>query len=180
MEDISSAAGVLLDPDGVCAPGRKLLVTTEGVASMEVDSSTEAAATTKALGYCTAGAAREVESWLITLAIRLLWKENKMQEAFSLAQNGIAIVMNHLDVAATKLTSLSGISTSSLFPLLARLYRYRSWVGEHLGDAAQTTMLREDLVKAHNLACLRRDVDSQATLLNLMFRDLLLHSQSKS
>jgi len=33
------------------------------------------------------------------------------------------------------------------------------------------------MAKAHNMACVRRDVDCQATLLNLMLEDLIVHSQ---
>jgi hypothetical protein len=33
------------------------------------------------------------------------------------------------------------------------------------------------MVRAHGMACLRRDVDTQATLLNLMLHDLLHASQ---
>ena len=59
------------------------------------------------------------------------------------------------------------------------MYRYRSLVAEALKDAEIDASLRQDMVKAHNTACLRRDVDCQATLLNLMLRDLLNNSQSR-
>jgi hypothetical protein len=48
-----------------------------------------------------------------------------------------------------------------------------------MNDPTFTVTLRQEMAKAHNMACLRRDVDSQATLLNLMLRDLLLHSQGE-
>ena len=53
-------------------------------------------------------------------------------------------------------------------------------VAEEIANPELDANLRQDMVKAHNMACLRRDVDSQATLLNLMLHDLLKNSQSKS
>ena len=171
-DDISNAAAALLDPAGPCAVGRRLLILdNDGI--MEVDAASEK------LGFLSMASSREVESWLISLSVRLLWKEKKYTDAFDLVQRGITILVGHLEVASTKLTSLSGVSVSSLFPPLARMYRYRSLVAEALKDAEIDASLRQDMVKAHNTACLRRDVDCQATLLNLMLRDLLNNSQSR-
>jgi hypothetical protein len=173
FDEISAAAAVLLDPEGACATGRQLLILDNDGAVMEVEGSS------KPLGYLTKASSREVESWLMSLSIRLLWKEKKHTDTFDLVQRGITILLDHLHVASTKLTSISGVSTSSLFPLLARMYRYRSLVAEGLKDTEIDASLRQDMIKAHNMACLRRDVDSQATLLNIMLADLLNHSQSK-
>lgn len=175
VADIAAAAGVLLDPLGTSASGRDLLV-----AGSETSMEVETTASREPLGFLTVASAREVESWLLSLSVRILWKEKQFSEAFNLVQKSISILLGHLEVASLNLTSRSGVSTSSLFPLLARMYRYRSLVAEHCNDAQMTTALRQDMIKAHNLASLRRDVDCQATLLNLMLRDLLLHSQSKS
>lgn len=180
-DDISSAAKALLDPEGPCAAGRQLLVvdgetSNDGPAEMDVDDS----ATKKAPGYLTMASAREVESWLISLSVRLLWKDKKLQEALDLVGKGIDVLLQHLHVASTKLTSRSGASSSSLFPPLARMYRYRALVAEEIANPSLDANLRQNMVKAHNMACLRRDVDSQATLLNLMLHDLLKNSQSKS
>lgn len=167
--DIATAASTLFDP-ATSSAGIKLLsddamdVVTKGEESSD---------------YLTSASAREVECWLLSLKIRLLFKEKKLVEAFDLVQKSISIVLGYLEEASTKITSLSGASASSLFPLLARLYRYRSLVADEINDVATTTALRQDMSKAHNMACIRRDVDSQATLLNLMLRDLLTHSQSK-
>jgi hypothetical protein len=83
----------------------------------------------------------------------------------------------------TLVAIVSGLEGGSVVVLevakLARMYRYRSLVAEAINDQETTASLRQDMVKAHNLASLRRDVDCQATLLNLLLRDLLLHSQSK-
>jgi hypothetical protein len=173
--DIAAAANSLLDPAGICAAGRELLVAGND-ATMQVDKDEEESPNS----YLTDASAREVEGWLLTLSIRLLFKARKFAGALDLVEKSIKIVLGHLEVASTKLSSLSRASTSSLFPLLARMYRYRSLVAEEIGDVATTIALRQDMSIAHNLACLRRDVDSQATLLNLMLRDLLSHSQSTS
>ena len=180
-DDISSAAKALLDPQGPCVVGRQLLIvggdsSSDGPSEMDLDDS----GSKKAPGYLTMASAREVESWLISLSVRLMWKDKKYAEALDLVEKGIVILLKHLHLASTKLTSLSGVSSSSLFPPLARMYRYRALVAEAIGDPALDSSLRQDMVKAHNMACLRRDVDSQATLLNLMLHDLLTNSQSKS
>ena len=141
-EDIQVAAGRLLQ-DG---PGKDLLGAIE---PME----------TKYLSQAT----REVETWLVTLQMRILWKEGKNEQAFQLAQQALPILAQHLDQAA--------LQAPSLFPLYARLLRWRALV-------ASTQSLREEHALAHNMATLRRDVDSQATLLNAMLRDMLQHSQS--
>ena len=173
VADIAQAAGVLLDPNGACSTGKALLVASGGT-SMELDTMPK-----ETPQFLTTASSREVESWLLSLSIRILWKEKRFSEGLDLAQKSIAILLGHLEVASMNLTSLSGVSTSSLFPLLARMYRYRSLLAEELKDVGVTSTIRWDVTIAHNKACLRRDVDCQATLLNLMLRDLLTHSQSK-
>lgn len=167
--DIAASAATLLDPQGPCSSGRKLLIND---ASMEVTTSSQEDQTFLSMASC-----REVESWLISLSARLLRKEGKFADAFDLVQKGILILLDHLDAASTNLVSSSGVSSSSLFPLLARMYRYRSLVADMLKDQGINASLRQDMAKAHNMACLRRDVDCQATLLNLMLGDLIFHSQ---
>jgi hypothetical protein len=182
-EGIQAAAAKLLDPVGRTARGRGLLVAA---------SNSAAAATAMRVGEGAAGgdgetpapylvaAAREVEAWLISLAARLLWKEHRFAEAFDLAQRGIAVLMAHLDEASLKVASMSSAPSSSLFPLLARMYRLRSLVAESIPESAAADLhagLRTDMARAHNMASLRRDVDTQSTLLNCMLRDLLRHSQ---
>jgi 26S proteasome regulatory subunit N3 len=173
VADIAQAADVLLDPNGACAPGRALLVTPGGT-TMDLDTTPK-----DSPQYLSTASSREVESWLLSLNIRILWKEKNFSEALDLAQKSISILLGHLEVASMNLTSLSGVATSSLFPLLARMYRYRSLLAEELKDPSVIAGIRRDMTTAHNMACLRRDVDCQATLLNLMLRDLLIHSQSK-
>lgn len=173
-EDIKAAATKLLDPNGPCSAGRALLISASvGPEAMDADDDKPATSTT----FLSRASVREVESWLISLLIRLLWKEEKFSEAFELSQKGIAIIMSHLEEASLRITSASAGSASSLFPLLARIFRLRSLVTESLNISGAGVGLRADMAKAHNMASLRRDVDSQATLLNCMLRDLLLHSQ---
>jgi hypothetical protein len=168
LEDVSLAATKLLNPEGQCAAGRGLLIS--GVTE-SMDTSEE----TQDLGYLTTASEREIESWLISLTVRLLYKDGKSKEALELSQKGVSILMNHIQGA--RVVTGMGTSVSSLFPLLARMYRYRSLVAESLADPALTAALRQDMVTAHGMACLRRDVDTQSTLLNLMLHDLLNASQ---
>ena len=160
-EDIRSASQRLLDPSQ--CPGRALLSSSE---SMEEDGA--------GTNYLTTASAREIESWLISLAVRILWKEKKYEEALQLAQKGIDIILGIIDASAS-----SPGSASSLFPLLSRLYRWRSLIVESAKNPALDAQLMADMAKAHNLATLRRDVDTQATLLNCMLRNLLHYSQGK-
>jgi len=192
---IVAAATGLLDPNHVDDRTRSLLLaievkesvdTTSGAitaSSMEVEGETEnelsksKEITTTTTTYLSMASRREVESWLLSLQVRILWKEEKFTEAMALVEKGIAILLEQVTIAAKKVTSTAGRSVVSLFPLLARLYRYRSLVADSMKDPSIAVGLRRVMAKAHNMACLRRDVDSQATLLNLMLRDLLLHSQ---
>lgn len=179
-DDIKSAAAKLLDPSGMCAEGRRLIVSDEQVESMmEVDSPDKDYKTAATPSYLSAASSREVESWLISLAVRLLWREKKFSEALDLAQKGISVITAHLEEASRKITSVSAASAASLFPLLARMYRLRSLVAESLDDPSVNASLRVDMTKAYNVASLRRDVDTQATLLNCLLRDLLRDSQGK-
>lgn len=169
LADVSSAATSLLDPAGRCVVGREMIVKAAGE-SMDTESTEEPK-------YLSSASDREVEAWLISLAVRLLWKEDKFQEGFALSQQGITLLMAHLEGARVGIGS--GASVSSLFPLLARVYRYRSLNADSLVATEPTLAadLRQDMVRAHGMACLRRDVDTQATLLNLMLHDLLNASQ---
>ncbi|KAL3937037.1 MAG: hypothetical protein SGBAC_007763 [Bacillariaceae sp.] len=145
--EIAQAAVVLLDSSEVCSNGRSLLS-----AGFSGDG---LAATDEKKIYLTTASCREIESWLINLLVRCLRKEGRISEAYELSEKGIETIVKHLTVATPGLPS-SGASNTSLFPLLACI---------------------GDMAKAHNMACVRRDVDCQATLLNLMLEDLIVHSQ---
>jgi hypothetical protein len=179
-EGIHAAAAKLLDPVGRTARGRSLLVVARssaaGTAMMHVDDGPSEGE--NQVPYLVA-AAREVEAWLISLAVRLLWKEQRFTQAFELAQQGITALMAHLEEASLRIASTNAAPSSSLFPLLARMYRLRSLVAESIPEGATDLHagLRTDMARAHNMASLRRDVDTQSTLLNCMLRDLLRHSQ---
>ena len=180
LEDISAAAAKLLDPNGPCGEGRTLLGAAQAPAAMDVDTPTagaEGADAAKELGFLSSSADREVEGWLISLTVRLLLKDNKASDAFQLSQKGIGLLMAHLNTSSMKITAASGVVATSLYPLLARMFRLRSLVAESLTDPGMAAALRQDMARAHNMACLRRDFDCQATLLNLMLRDLLQNSQ---
>ena len=163
MADVQAAAKVLLESSD--SPGRDLLLqlpANDDGSAMDT-TTTEASATSdeKEPKYLTT-AAREVESWLIALAVRLLYHAKSFEAAYKLAQAGIDLTSDDP-------------KSSAMYPLLARLYRWRSTVAEALPNPPA---LRTDLAQAHNLATRRRDVDTQATLLNAMLRDMLAHSQS--
>jgi hypothetical protein len=165
--DISAAAASLLAPDS--CPGRELLVVvTSGSAPTAMDTDDEVGDKKEEEKVYLKAAAQQVESWLISLAVRLLWREEKFQEALHLSQRGIEIASAYLEDGTTK---------QSLFPLLARLFRLRALVAESVPQIVVS--LASDHAKAHNLATLRRDVDTQATLMNCMLRDLLRHKQGK-
>ena len=119
-------------------------------------------------------AARPYEAWLVSLAARCLYKEGQYEKALHLTQQGIDTVSAQFE--DSRLVSSAVIS--ALYPLLARLVRWRSLCAEHLPPSVAAS-LRSPMAHAYNMASLRRDADTQATLLNCMLRDLLHSSQSK-
>lgn len=200
LADLAKGAETLLDPDGPCATGRELVMQlaptaeSSGGDAMDVDNKagdeeekddtpTKEEEEPKYLST----AAREYEAWLISLSVRLLWRDNKHAQAQALAGKGVSILSAHMDDAA-RVTARAGAAgslgkaggASGLYPLLARMHRYQSLAAEGMagaeGDSARAAM-RADAAAAHRMACLRRDVDTQATLLNLMLRDLLNANQ---
>ena len=102
LESISSAANALLDSGGRSATGKSLLVTVGG--GMD--------ATSEGIGgddkFLTKSSEREVETWLLSLMVRIFWKEQKFAEALNLAQKTIAILVNHIASAGTNVTASSG------------------------------------------------------------------------
>jgi hypothetical protein len=90
---------------------------------------------------------REVESWLISLAVRLLWKDGKYPEAFKLSQDGI------YSLVALWIASYHQ-SVSPIHPVTfpARMYRLRSWRG--IAGCYHCQLV--DMAKAHNMATLWR------------------------
>lgn len=217
LDDVVKAGGALLDPAGVAARGREVLIalaptaaaasSSDAAATMDVDGEEKkddsAADAAAAAPVYLVAAAREVEAYLLSLAIRLLLSSptdaaaDGAQKAWGVSGAALDILRGHMDAAArataragaagalggqdaTKASGTGGgggggLGSKGLEPLLARLYRYRCLVAERC--AVDTEALRSELVAAHRLACLRRDVDTQSTVLNLLLRELLAADQ---
>jgi len=108
-----------------------------------------------------------LEAWVASLAVNsLLFAASDPSAAFDLSGKCLACV------GASASQTNSTFTPPVLSPLIARLYRYRSLCADRAGDEAKRTV-RSELVAAHRLACLSRASDVQATLLNLILRDLL-------
>eukprot|EP00592_Proboscia_alata_P009357 CAMPEP_0194358214 /NCGR_PEP_ID=MMETSP0174-20130528/5499_1 /TAXON_ID=216777 /ORGANISM="Proboscia alata, Strain PI-D3" /LENGTH=544 /DNA_ID=CAMNT_0039128469 /DNA_START=58 /DNA_END=1692 /DNA_ORIENTATION=+ len=174
LEDLSSAAGRLLDPT---RKSREILVDI-APASMEESPAATAGGEEKkddsppAAPQFLNKSCREVEAWLLSIASRLLWNDGQFAKSASVAQNAITLIENDSS-GASRETVTNNISPT-LFPLLARLHRYRSLAAEGL---EQSHLLWDDCVRSHRMACLRRDVDTSSTLLNIMLRYLLNANQ---
>lgn len=160
LSDISLAAQSLLDET---VAGREVLIQLSPPSSSEESMQTdEDNSNNNKVEYLVA-AAREVEAYLFSLSIRILWTQSKFDQALSLSAQAIQITSGHI--------TQSESSATGLYPLLARLYRYQGLVSESM--PSPTPLLRSQMVHDHRMAVMRRDVDTQATLLNLMLRDLL-------
>jgi len=181
LADISLTAQMLLDPAGVCATGRDILVQlSPPMEKMETEG--EESAEKEEVPFLDASC-REVEAYLFSLSVRIMWSQGQstMQQALDLSAKAIQIVSAHIERAEASphaVTGFGAAGVSGLFPLLARLYRYQGLVSESIGDILMMKSgQREELVHAHRMAVMRRDVDTQATLLNLMLRELLSADQ---
>lgn len=211
LADLSLAASVLFDPEGPCTAGQKLLFQLSPLEEdIAMDSSpTDSSGTgkqeeepmqmdlsvpekdmttnnsTDTIGnkplYLKVGAP-EVEAWLLSMAIRILRRENRLELAMELSSKSIEIVYTHINSDVTSpVTSGSRHQTKhGLFPLLSRLYRFQALIVEGCLDSEKAMLVglvRDDMTKelfqAHRLAVMRRDVDTQATILNILLRDLL-------
>lgn len=174
LSDISYVAKTMLNPMTLSATGRDLLVQlspppeemqTEGDDSKEEKEPT----------YLSASA-REVECYLLSLAIRILWRANEASKALELSVKAIKITTLYIEEASKNAYGVG--SANGLYPILARLYRYQSLVAENCSPGFHLEHgQRAELVNAHRMAVIRRDVDTQATLLNIMLRDLLNANQ---
>ena len=201
LADIASCAERTLDPAGNCATGRELLMglateeeraavlkkstgendkKKEGEAmamdestdakAKEADKSKEGEATIPQIKYLTKSA-REVESWLVTLAIRIQWRAKNYQAAYEWSEKGLQVLDAHLADCSTTSSSSGG-----LYPLLARMLRYRSLTIESLPISTRSALIahqRSELAGRHTMAVLRRDSDVSGVVLNTMLRDLL-------
>jgi len=102
----------------------------------------------------------EVEVYLSLLVVTTLLRHNLVGEARTAAE---ALFLH-----------VSGLNRRSLDPLRAKVYFYLSLAHEQGGSLAA---IRPHLMAAHRTACLQHDEMGQATLLNLLLRDLLHHNQ---
>jgi len=189
--------------------------TTSSAVDMEVDPSSETNKNTK---LYLRKATREIEAWLLSLAIRALLSQSAsesssvssslVETALCLSRDAVSLVGQRVEYAlaapivssssrvstggnASRASSSSGVcvvrgaATGGLPPLLARLYRYRSLCVERAalvstGSATgkdSINIIGNDLPAAHRTACLSRDVDGQAMILNLMLREMLEANQ---
>ena len=186
LEQVAQAAKVLLNPEGPCATGRDLLLRYLPSESSGMDIEDES---TKAKDPYLTASEREVEAWLITLAIRILISKStdgvdldsmgRLEEAVHLSESGVKLLTTHLnehdDTAHPSKQSLS-----SLYPLLARMIRYRHWASETATSLSATIVLgdpRAELANTYRISVLRRDVDTQAAAMNCMLRNLLQGDQ---
>ncbi|KAL7566518.1 hypothetical protein ACA910_006428 [Epithemia clementina (nom. ined.)] len=144
--------------------------------------------------YLSANSATEVQAWLLSLKVRLLWRKAQRKSEPEVAHS---VLVQAAEQCRTGIAWLTGLvhsrpggpytlssSSSSLFPLLARLWRYyvlivTSAKKDALSSSSSVARmtLRSELAHAHNAALLRRDMDTSATLLNCMLQELLQHSQ---
>lgn len=121
-------------------------------------------------------AAKEAEGYLLTLAVRALWRSSNHTEAYDLSIKGLAIMDTHLKEMEGKLSSSStgGMQWyGGLYPLRSRMIRYQCLVGESLGVRST------DLAGRYRNAVLVKDGDGICTVLNLMLRELLLGDQGE-
>ena len=199
LASIATCAERSLDPSGPCATGRELLVgLADGTPGGGDSPESAAAATGEAMtdedgvapppsppspataDYLSASA-REVESWLISLAVRLAWRSGDIEVAYDLATGGMGILDAHLaDTTGSSSADGGGAAVGGLHPLLARLLRYRSLAVESYPPGPRSALVahhRPDLASRHTRAVLRRDPDVSSTVLNAMLRDLLAGDQ---
>lgn len=121
-----------------------------------------------------AKSAREVESWLVTLAIRIHWRAKNHTDAYDWSEKGLQILDAHLADCSSSTGSSNVVG--GLYPLLARLLRYRSLTLESLPPTTRSSLVaaqRSELAGRHTMAVLRRDADVSATVLNITLHDLL-------
>ena len=211
LAQIAHCAHVTLDPAGPCATGRDMLIglvsheereavltdfmsnaTTTNTKetntvkddAMNVDSSSSPPPSPPPV-YIT-HSCREVESWLISLTVRVLWRSKNYTEAYDWSEKGLKLLDAHLaDCSTTSTTPPSSSDVASggvggLYPLLARLLRYRSLTLESLPSTTRTAIMayqRSELSHRHTTAILRHDADVSATVLNILLRDLLMGDQ---
>eukprot|EP00984_Skeletonema_dohrnii_P028981 scaffold19264_cov72-Skeletonema_dohrnii-CCMP3373.AAC.1 len=197
MASVAACAEKTLDPTGVCVTGREILMglcseedrlavavkkdddAADGKGEEGGDAMMEEDAASSTTPEYLSLTCREVESWLMTLAVRIYWRAGKLQEAYDLITKGLQLLDAHLVDSGNTTTTTAG----GLYPLLARMLRYRSLIMESLLTSSNSdddtyaklcSDTRIELASRHTHAVLRRDADVSATILNLHLRELLL------
>lgn len=79
-----------------------------------------------------------------------------------------------LEASVALFHRVSQYNRRSLDPLRAKAYFYVALAHERAGSLPT---IRPQLLASHRTACLQHDEMGQATLLNLLLRDLLMHNQ---
>jgi hypothetical protein len=180
LDDIADAA-LVLDPVGSCAKGRELLVS---LRSDTATSTVDAVGSTEEKKYAKA-AAREIEGYLLSLAIRTYYRQSDFKSAYQLADKALCILDAHIDECEGKLL---GVNVGGLYPLRSRIVRYRSLVLSCADDdddggvqlnGETVNGIRADLAKRYRDAVLVKDGDGICTVLNLMLGDLLRGDQGE-
>jgi 26S proteasome regulatory subunit N3 len=171
LDSIGQAAKALLDP----CPETLANLASESMMETDDDDKKSSPAPPPTPVYLKE-AALPFEAWLVSLAVRCYYKQDTSAAA---AEQALALAQQGIDKLSTQLqTDLVRSTATALYPLLARLVRWRALVIEQRLPA-KAAPLRQVMAQAYNMATLRRDADTQATLLNCMLRDLLHSSQSK-
>ena len=160
----------------------------KGDDAMNIDSSsTSTPSSISSFVYLT-HACREVESWLLSLTVRVMWRSQNYMEAYEWSEKGLKLLDAHLadcsgyysTTTTTTTTTSGGGGVGGLYPLLARLLRYRSLTLESLPPPLRSSLSashRSELSHRHTTAIVRHDADVSATVLNILLRDLLLGDQ---
>jgi hypothetical protein len=189
LDQVAQAANVLLNPEGSCATGRDLLMRfLPSEVGMEIEN--EPSVGKKTTEKHLKAAEREIEAWLLTLAIRYLIisgesvKDSyvgRLEDALHLSESGVKLLTTHLN-EHDDMVHPSKQSLSSLYPFLARMIRYRQWATEAAKAAGIATNIedkRAEWASLYRISVLRQDVDTQASVMNCMLRNLLEGDQGK-
>ena len=179
MDDIAIAAAAVLDPKGVCATGRELLIqlTSAAGGGQGVMTDDDNAINTTAGSTYLVKTPREAEGYLLSLAIRSLYHSKDYVRAYELSTKSLLILDAHIDECEGKLLAHS---VGGMYPLRSRVLRYRSLVGEQLSAVGGgNSGMMEDLAGRYRSAVLVKDGDGICTVLNLMLRDLLERDQGE-
>ena len=191
VADIGAAARSLFDPSTSSSSSSPLLPVLQALPEEDTSNMAVEQDTSKQVTFAEEEAAKylqtsavEVQVWLWSLYVRLLWRQQQQQSNND--KDAALAVTQHCRTGiawATQLVQHSSSSSASLYPLIARLWRFLVWMvldkdeSDAVAPPQTIAAFRAELAQAHNAALLRRDLDTSATLLNCMLRELLHYSQ---